>query len=116
MNDFTECKNPAVSRQSSTCVLVDQLVSATDRARAIFRPKAISGELPTTIRSYPFQTKPFLEAGRLILQDCQGEAVIVGGLRVTNLSLCLLELCLTQFNNGTQPQAVTCLGKIEREA
>jgi hypothetical protein len=61
-------------------------------------------------------TKIYLEACRLILQDCQGEAVIVGGLRATDLSLRLLELRLTKFDNGTQPQAVTCLGKIECEA
>jgi hypothetical protein len=36
-----------------------------------------------------------LEAGRLVLQDCQGKPAIIARLRVGDLRLCLLQLRLT---------------------
>lgn len=57
----------------------------------------------------------FLKTGCLKLQDCQGQAVIVGRLRVADLGLRLPDLRLTQLDDGTQPHGVARLGKIERQ-
>src|SRR5579872_1021760 len=54
-----------------------------------------------------------LDAGGLILQDGQGQAIVVAGLGIADLRLSLLKLGLAQFNDGAQSHGVTCLGEIE---
>ena len=40
-----------------------------------------------------------LDPACLVLQDRQGEAIVVPSLRITDLGLRLLQLCLTQLHN-----------------
>jgi hypothetical protein len=48
-----------------------------------------------------------LDARRLVLQDCEGESVVLTGLHIGNLGLRLL--WLAEFDNRGQPQVVARL-------
>ena len=50
-----------------------------------------------------------LEPRSLVTQHRQGKAVSISRLCIANFSLRLLELCLAQLNDRTQPQLVTSL-------
>lgn len=47
-----------------------------------------------------------LNARRLILQDCQCQPVVIACADIGDLSLSLLQLCLTELDNRTQSQLV----------
>ena len=51
----------------------------------------------------------------LILQDCQRKTVIISGGDVAYLRLCLLQLCLTEFNNRSQSKMIAGLRETERK-
>jgi hypothetical protein len=68
-----------------------------------FEPHGISTEAARD-DSIAFKSGRLLsDSARLVLQDCQCEAILVPSLSTSDFGLCLLKLRLAQFNNRTEP-------------
>ena len=80
-----------VAREAELCSQSSQVRAKAGRSTSFAAARRLN----------PLRSTHQLNSGRLIAQDCQGEAVVITGLSVADLGLRLLELCLTQLNDGT---------------